>query len=77
LNKTRTPFLFLLDDDFEFEEDSHLDILFELIYTYQHIDIIAGKIPEDNREFHDFSGVFLRYGRTLALVYNVSEDREV
>jgi hypothetical protein len=76
LEKTTTPFFFLLDDDFELEEDSHLDILFELIYTYKHIDIIAGKIPEDIREFHDFSGVFLRYGRTLELVYNVSEDRE-
>jgi hypothetical protein len=64
LNKTITPFFFLLDDDFEFEEDSHLDILFEIFYTYQHIDIIAGKIPEDIREFHDFSSVFLRYGQT-------------
>jgi hypothetical protein len=76
LNKTRTPLFSLLDDDFEFEEDSHLDILLELIYTYQYIDIIAGKIPEDIREFHDFSGVFLRYGRILAFVYNVSGDRK-
>jgi hypothetical protein len=76
VNKTRTPFFFLLDDDFELEEDSHLDILLELIYTYPHIDIIAGKIPEDIRDFNDFSGIFLRYGRTLALVYNVSEDRK-
>jgi hypothetical protein len=76
VTKTITPLFLLLDDDFEFEEDSHLDILFEIFYTYQHINIIAGKIPEDIREFQDFSGVFLRYGRTLALLYNVSEDRE-
>jgi hypothetical protein len=73
LNQTTTPFFFLLDDDFELEEDSHLDILLELIYTYQYIDIIAGKIPEDIRDFNDFSGVFLRYGQTLQLVNNVSD----
>jgi hypothetical protein len=39
---------FLLDDDFKLGEDSHLDILLELIYTHQNIDIIAGKIPEDS-----------------------------
>jgi hypothetical protein len=76
VKKTTTPFFFLLDDDFELEEDSHLDILLELIYTYQHIDIVAGKIPEDIRDFNDFSGMFLRYGRTLELVYNVSNDRK-
>ncbi len=73
MNKTRTPFFFLLDDDFEFEEDSYLDILLELIYTYQHIDIIAGKIPEDIRDFKDFAGVFLRYNQTLELVHNALE----
>jgi hypothetical protein len=57
LNKTTTPFFFLLDDDFEFE-DSHLGILFEIIYTYQHIDIMAEKIPEDIREFQDFQVYF-------------------
>jgi hypothetical protein len=41
-------FFFLLDDDFELGEDIHLDILLELIYTHQNIDIIAGKIPEDS-----------------------------
>jgi hypothetical protein len=75
VNKTTTPFFFLVDDDFELEEDSHLDILLELIYTYPHIDIIAGKIPESIRDYHDFSGIFLRYNQTLELVHNVSEDR--
>jgi hypothetical protein len=75
VNKTRTPFFFLLDDDFELEEDSHLDILLELIYTYQYIDIVAGKILEDIRDFNDFSGIFLRYNQTLELVHNVSEGR--
>jgi hypothetical protein len=76
LEKTTTPFFFLLDDDFEFEEDSHLDILLELIYTYQHIDIIAGKIPEDVQISNDFSGIFLRYNQTLELVHNASEGRK-
>jgi hypothetical protein len=75
VNKTTTTFFFLLDDDFELEEDSHLDILLELIYTYQHIDIIAGKIPEDIRDFNDFSGIFLRYNQTLELVNNAPEGR--
>jgi hypothetical protein len=75
VNKTTTPFFFLLDDDFELEEDSHLDILLELIYTYQYIDIIAGKIPEDIRDYKDFSGIFLRYNQTLELVHNASEGR--
>jgi hypothetical protein len=75
VNKTTTPFFFLLDDDFELEEDSHLDILLELIYTYQHIDIIAGKIPEDIRDYKDFSGIFLRYNQTLELVHNAPEGR--
>jgi hypothetical protein len=76
LEKTTTAFFFLLGNDFELEQDSHLDILLELTYTYQHIHIIAGKIPEDVRISNDFSGVFLRYGRTLASVYNLSEDRK-
>jgi hypothetical protein len=76
VKKTTTPFFFLLDDDFELEEDSHLDILLEIIYTHQHIDIVAGKIPEDIRDFNDFSGMFLRYDQTLELVYNVSNDRK-
>jgi hypothetical protein len=75
VNKTTTPFFFLLDDDYELGEDSHLDILLELIYTYRHIDIIAGKIPETIRDFNDFSGIFLRYNQTLELVHNASEDR--
>jgi hypothetical protein len=75
VNKTTTPFFFLLDDDFEFREDSHLDILLELIYTYQYIDIIAGKIPEDIRDYKDFSGIFLRYNQTLELVHTASEGR--
>jgi hypothetical protein len=36
--------------------------------------MIAGRIPEDIRDYKDFSGVFLRYGRTFALMYNVSGD---
>jgi hypothetical protein len=75
VNQTTTPFFFLLDDDFEFEEDSHLDILLELIYTHQHIDIIAGKIPENIRMYFDFSGFFLRYGQTLELVPGVTHER--
>jgi len=75
VNKTTTPFFFLFDDDFELEEDSHLDLLLELLYNYQHIDIIAGKIPEDIRDFKDFSGIFLRYNDTLELVPNVTDDR--
>ena len=73
---TKTPFFFLLDDDFELEEDSHLDILLELIYTHDHIGIIAGKIPEDIRQFQDYSGVFLRYNETLQLVYAVPDDKK-
>jgi hypothetical protein len=75
LEKTTTSFFFLLDDDFELEEDSHLDILLELIYTYRHIDIIAGKIPEDIQDFNDFSGIFLRYNQTLELLNNAPEGR--
>ena len=73
---TKTPFFFLLDDDFELQEDSHLDLLLETIYTYPHIDIIAGKIPEDIKEFHDFSGIFLRYNDTLELVHTVPDDKK-
>jgi hypothetical protein len=66
---------FLLDDDFILEEDSHLDLLLEIIYTHQHIDIIAGKIPEAIRNFKDFSGIFLQYNQTLELAHNVTNDR--
>ena len=60
MNITTTPFFFLLDDDFVFEEDSHLHLLLELIYTHRHIDIIAEKLPEDIKTFNDYSGVYLR-----------------
>jgi hypothetical protein len=76
VNITKTPFFFLFDDDFELEEDSHLDLLLELIYTHPHIDIIAGKIPEDIRDFKDFSGIFLVYNETLELVSHVPYGRK-
>lgn len=72
VNVTSTPFFFLMDDDFTIEEDSHIDFLFEFIYAYKHIDIVAGKIPEDIIAFNDFSGIFLRYNQTLELTHNVS-----
>ena len=76
VNITSTPFFFLFDDDFILEEDSHLDLLLETIYMHQHIDIIAGKIPEDIMDFHDFSGRFLHYNETLELVHNVPNNRK-
>ena len=76
LNVTWTPFFFLIDDDFIFEEDSHLDLLLEIIYTSSHIDIVAGKIPEDIKNFQDFSGIFLRYNQTLELAYNAPVGKE-
>ncbi|CAF4136652.1 unnamed protein product [Adineta steineri] len=76
LNLISTPFFFLMDVDLTLEEDSHLDLLLELIYTYDHIDIIAGKIPEDIEIFYDFSGVFLRYDKTLELRHNISNKRK-
>ena len=74
VNHISTPFFFLLDDDFAIEDDSHLDHLLELIYTHDQIDIIAGKIPEDVRTFHDYSGFFLLYNETLELVHEVPDD---
>ena len=76
LNVTSTSFFFLIDDDFIFEEDSHLDLLLEIIYTSSHIDIVAGKIPEDIKNFQDFSGIFLRYNQTLELAYNAPLGKE-
>ena len=73
---TKTPFFFLLDDDFELQEDAHLDILLEVIYTYKHIDIVAVKIPEDIKIYYDYAGVFLRYNQTIELVQHVPEGRE-
>ena len=72
VNVTVTPFFFLMDDDFTIEEDSHIDFLLENIYRFPHIDIIAGKIPEDIIAFNDFSGIFLRYNYTLELRHNVT-----
>ena len=71
VNLTSTPFFFLLDDDFALEEDSHLDRLLELLYTKEHMDIVAGKIPEDLKTYLDFSGVFLHYNRTLDMTRDV------
>jgi glycosyltransferase involved in cell wall biosynthesis len=76
VNVTSTPFFFLMDDDFTIEEDSHIDLLLETIYTYKHIDIVAGKIPEDIIAFNDFSGVFLRYNQSLELRHNVPIDQQ-
>lgn len=72
VNATLTPFFFLMDDDFTIEEDSHLDFLLEFLYQYPHIDILAGKIPEDIIAFNDFSGIFLRYNYSLELTHNVT-----
>jgi hypothetical protein len=76
LNITTTPFFFIFDDDFELEDDSHLDILLEIIYTHQHIDIIAGKIPEDIEIYHDYAGRYLRYNQTLELLHNIPYNRK-
>jgi hypothetical protein len=76
VNKTTTPFFFLFDDDFELEEDSHLDILLEIIYTYKHIDIVAGKVPEDMKIYHDYAGIYLRYNQTIELVHYVPDNRK-
>jgi hypothetical protein len=76
VNITKTPFFFLFDDDFELEEDSHLDLLLEVLYTHPHIDIIAGKIPEDIKIFNDYSGLFLVYNQTLELVPHVPYGRK-
>ena len=74
VNVTSTPFFFLMDDDFVLEEDSHLDILLELLYKHSHIDIIAGKIPEDIDIFHDFAGIYLLYNQTLELTFRGSKE---
>jgi hypothetical protein len=76
VNLTFTPFFFILDDDFTIEEDSHIGILLEIMYTHEHMDIIAGKIPEDIKAFNDFSGVFLRYNQTLELRRDIPDYRE-
>ena len=73
---TKTPFFFLLDDDFELQEDSHLDLLLETIYTYPHIDIIAGKIPEDMSIYYDYAGVFLHFNQTIELILQVPDHRK-
>ena len=74
INQTRTPFFFIADDDFVFQEDSHLDLLLELISSHSYIDIIAGKIPEDIKTFHDYSGIFLYYNHTLELINDTPSD---
>ena len=70
VKETVTPFFFLMDDDFTIEEDSHIDLLLEFLYRFPHIDLIAGKIPEDIVAFNDFSGVFLSYRQSLELAHN-------
>lgn len=77
VNLTRTPFLFLLDDDFVFENDSHVDFLLEMLHTSPTIDIIAGKIPEDIVSYNDYSGVFLSYNQTLELTRKSAENRDL
>ena len=77
VNLTRTPFFFLLDDDFVFDNDSHLDFLLEILQTSSQIDIIAGKIPEDIVSYNDYSGVFLSYNQTLELTGKSAENRDL
>ncbi len=68
-NKTTTLVFFLLNDDFELEDDSDLHLSLEIIYPCQRIDIVAGKIPDDIRICNDFSGIFLHDAQTLELVH--------
>ena len=74
VDRTSTPFFFIVDDDFVVNGESHLDLLLELIYSHPSIDIIAGKIPEDMQTFHDYSGVFLRYNQTLELTHDLPAE---
>ncbi|CAF2024928.1 unnamed protein product [Rotaria magnacalcarata] len=86
INTVSTPFFFLVNDDFIFEADSYIDLLFELIYTYDHIDVIAEDEPDNRQALSDYSTLIHRgyqanasrndYAQTQRLLVQLSDDKK-
>ncbi|CAF2382267.1 unnamed protein product [Rotaria sp. Silwood2] len=76
VNATSTPFFFLINNNFTIEEYPHIDLLLELIYTYKHIDIIAGQTSENIEELNNFSSFFPGNNQTQELQHDISEDKQ-
>ncbi|CAM4855962.1 unnamed protein product [Rotaria socialis] len=86
INTVPTPFFLLVNDNFTFEEYSHIDLLLELIYTYEHIDIIAEDEPDNRQALSDYSTLILRgyqanasqngYAQSQRLLVQLSDDKK-
>ena len=65
LSKIETPFFFVTDDDFEFDQNSDL---YSLVHALEIFDIAGGKNPIDEEKYGiDFSGIIEIEGKTLIL----------
>ncbi|CAF3835627.1 unnamed protein product [Rotaria magnacalcarata] len=66
--------------------DSYIDLLFELIYTYDHIDVIAEDEPDNRQALSDYSTLIHRgyqanasrndYAQTQRLLVQLSDDKK-
>ena len=67
VQKVKTPYLVMLDDDMEFIDQTRIEILWEELH-YGNYDLVAGK-PLTHISRPDFEGHFEIYDDTLHLLY--------
>ena len=77
LNKVKTKYFVLLDDDHVFIEKTKLDKMFNILEKYRQIDLLSGRVKhirKNGTSFSSFCGIFEYKGRTLYRYANRNRD---